>query len=115
MIGAVGCMPVDRREEAAMEERYVWATTRRLSPGTLDQFLRAWRPERHPEGMERAFAYWSEDGGEVTGVSFWDSEESCGRWRASEVEARRRQAMAPYVEDESEAFYKGRELRVPTG
>ena len=98
-----------------MEERYVWVTTRRLPPATLEEFLRAWRPERHPEGMEKAFAYWSQDGREVTGVSFWDSKESCDRWRASEAEARRGQAMASYVQDESEAFYKGRELRVPNG
>jgi heme-degrading monooxygenase HmoA len=96
-----------------MEERYVWVTTRRLMPGTLEDFERAWRPERHPDGMIRAFAYWSEDMREVVGVSFWDSKESCDRWRASEVEAQRREAMSAYVEQESEDFYTGRELRVP--
>ena len=98
-----------------MEERYVWVTTRRLKPGTLDDFEHAWRPEQRPEGMERAFAYWSEDGREVMGVSFWESQDTCDRWRASEDEARRRQAMAPYVEEESEAFYMGRELGLPRG
>jgi heme-degrading monooxygenase HmoA len=97
-----------------METRYVWVTTRRLQPGTLDDFERAWRPEQRPEGMERAFAYWSADGREVMGVSFWDSQQSCDRWCASEDEARRRQAMAPYVEEETEAFYEGRELRLPS-
>lgn len=96
-----------------MEERYVWVTTRRVPPGKREEFLRVWRPESHPEGMERAFAYWSEDDRQVTGVSFWDSKESCDRWRVSEAEAHRHEAMAPYIEEESEAFYRGRELRIP--
>jgi heme-degrading monooxygenase HmoA len=96
-----------------MEDRYVWVTTRRLTPGTLEEFERAWRPERHPDGMVRAVACWSEDEREVIGISFWDSKESCDRWRASDAERHRRQAMSAYVEQENEAFYKGRELRIP--
>jgi heme-degrading monooxygenase HmoA len=96
-----------------MEERYVWATTRRLKPGALEDFEQAWRPERHPDGMVRAFAYWSEDGRDVTGVSLWDSKDSCDRWRASEAETNRRRAMAPFIEEESEAFFRGRELGIP--
>jgi heme-degrading monooxygenase HmoA len=97
-----------------MEKRYVWVTTRRIKPDTLDDFEEAWRPEQRPEGMERAFAYWSTDGREVMGVSFWDSKESCDRWRDSDAEARRREAIAPYLEEESEAFYEGRELGMPS-
>ncbi|MCE0448266.1 hypothetical protein LT493_44950 [Streptomyces tricolor] len=67
-----------------MREHYVWVTTRRLQPGTLEDFERAWRPEPAPQGLHRAYAYWSEDGQEVTGVSFWDSREACDAWRASE-------------------------------
>ena len=96
-----------------MEEHFVWMTTRRIKPGTLTDFERAWRPDTHPEGMVRAYAYWSEDQQEIIGVSFWPSMESCEVWRASDSEARRRQAMAPYVLDEQEAFYRGRELAVP--
>jgi hypothetical protein len=73
-----------------MADRYVWVTTRQLTPGTLEEFERAWRPERHPDGMVRAVACWSED-----------------------AERHRRQAMSAYVEQENEAFYKGRELRIP--
>jgi heme-degrading monooxygenase HmoA len=54
-------------------------------------------------------------GQEITGVSFWDSKEACDAWRASEPEARRRAAMAPYVVEERERFYRGRELAVPSG
>ena len=97
-----------------MEEHYVWMTTRRIKPGTLTGFERAWRPDRHPEGMQRAYAYWSEDEQQIIGVSFWASKESCDAWRVSEAEARRREAMAPDVLDEQEAFYRGRELVIPT-
>jgi heme-degrading monooxygenase HmoA len=100
-------------EEAAMEEYFVWVTTRRVRPGTLEEFERAWRPAPHPRGMRRAFAYWSEDGQEITGVSFWDSKEACDAWRASEPEAQRRAGMAPYVVEEREGFYRGRELAIP--
>ncbi|OAH14591.1 hypothetical protein [Streptomyces jeddahensis] len=98
-----------------MQEQYVWITTRRIRPGLLEEFQRAWRPESHPDGMSRAFAYWSDDGEEVTGVSFWDSKESCDTWRASDDEARRRAAMTPYVVEEQESFYRGRELAIPEG
>jgi heme-degrading monooxygenase HmoA len=50
----------------------------------------------------------------VVGVSFWDSKESCDAWRASDAEAHRRKAMAPYVVEEGEAFYRGRKLAVPS-
>jgi len=96
-----------------MQEHFVWTTTRRIKPGTLAEFEQAWRPDLFPEGLRRAFAYWSEDQQEVIGVSFWDSQESCDAWRATEAEARRREAMASYVVDEREAFYRGRELAVP--
>jgi heme-degrading monooxygenase HmoA len=94
-------------------EYFVWMTTRRIRPGTLADFERAWRPDPHPEGLRRAYAYWSEDGQEVIGVSLWDSKESCDAWRASEGEARRRRAMAPYVVEDRDSFYRGRELAIP--
>jgi heme-degrading monooxygenase HmoA len=97
-------------KEAAMEEHFVWMTTRRIRPGTLQEFRRAWRPDPSPEGLHNAYAYWSEDEQEVIGVSFWDSKETCDAWRASPAEARRREAMAPCVVEEREAFYRGREL-----
>jgi heme-degrading monooxygenase HmoA len=100
-------------EEATMEEHVVWMTTRRIKPSTLAGFERAWRPDTHPAGMLRAYAYWTEDEREIVGVSFWVSKESCDSWRASEAAARRREAMAPYVVEEREAFYRGRELAVP--
>ncbi|GHB70075.1 hypothetical protein GCM10010377_70990 [Streptomyces viridiviolaceus] len=96
-----------------MKEHFVWVTTRRIRPGTLNDFENAWRPATHPEGMHRAFAYWSQDEQEITGVSFWDSEEACDSWRASESETQRRAAMASYVVEEREGFYRGRELAIP--
>jgi len=96
-----------------MQEHFVWMTTRQIKPGTLTQFERAWRPDTHPEGMLRAYAYWSEDEREITGVSFWVSKESCEAWRSSASEDRRREAMASCVLGEQERFYRGRELHVP--
>ena len=98
-----------------MEERFVWVTTRRIRPGSLEEFEGTWRPDPYPEGLRRAFAYWSEDGQEITGVSFWDSEEACDSWRTSESEAQRRTNMAAYVVEERKGFYRGRELSVPGG
>jgi heme-degrading monooxygenase HmoA len=97
-----------------MTEYFVWTTTRRIKPGRLAEFEQAWRPDQVPQGMRQAYAYWSEDQVEVVGVSFWDSKESCDSWRASDPEARRREAMAPFVVNEREAFYRGRELTIPS-
>jgi hypothetical protein len=99
-------------QEAALEEHLVWMITRRIKPDTLAQFERAWR-RTHIQTACCAFAYWSDDEQQVTGTSFWASKESCEAWRASEAEARRREAMAPCVLGEQEAFYRGRELIVP--
>ena len=72
-----------------MKEHFVWMTTRKIKPGTLTDFERAWRPDTHPEGMLRAYAYWSADEREIIGVSFWGSQELCQAWRSSAAEARR--------------------------
>ena len=69
-------------------------TTRRIKRGTLAQFERAWRPDTHPDGMLRAYAYWSEDEQQIIGVSFWDSKESCDAWRAS---GRKRAGVRPWL------------------
>jgi hypothetical protein len=61
-----------------MEEHFVWMTTRRIKPATLAQFERAWRPDTHPDGMLRAYAYWPDDEQQIIGVSFGASKESCG-------------------------------------
>ena len=60
-----------------MEENFVWMTTRRIKPGTLADFERLWRPERHPDGMLHAYAYWFDDEQEIIGVSSWVSREAC--------------------------------------
>jgi hypothetical protein len=65
--------------------------------------------------MLRAYECFSEEANQVVGVSIWDSQESRERYRLSEVEAERRQAMAPFVEAESSGMYVGRELQIPKG
>ena len=49
----------------------------------------------------------------MVGISTWDSFESRERYRLSDVEAARQQAMAPFVEAESSGLYTGRELQIP--
>jgi hypothetical protein len=91
----------------------VWITTRRIKPGSYEDFRKAWRPSSFPEGMLRAYECFSEERNEVVGISFWDSFESRERYRLSDVEAERQRAMAPYVEAESSGVYSGRELEIP--
>ena len=95
-------------------DRYVvWITTRRIKEGTYEDFRRAWRPKEFPEGMLRAYECFSEESNEVVGISTWESYEARERYRASEVEAARRKAMAPYVEAETSGLYVGHELKIP--
>ena len=98
-----------------LDQQVVWITTRRIKPGSYEDFRRAWRPGEFPEGMLRAYECFSEERNEVVGISIWDSTESRERYRASEVEAARREAMAPFVEAESSGVYVGRELGIPKG
>jgi hypothetical protein len=97
----------------ADETYVVWITTRRIRPGSYEEFRRAWRPAVFPEGMLRAYECFAEDSSEVVGVSIWDSLASRDRYRLSDVETERQRAMAPYVEAESSGVYLGRELHIP--
>ena len=96
-----------------LDGAYVWITTRRLKPGSREEFSRVWKPSEIPEGMLRAYECYSEDGKEVVGISIWDSPESRDRYRLSDTEKERRQAMAPFVLEETSGFYVGRELKIP--
>src|SRR5919109_3208492 len=96
-----------------MADFFVWMTTRQIKEGALEDLRRAWEPPEPPEGMTRAFEWVSADGRTVVGVSHWDSEESCERYRVSSAEAERRERMAPDVESEESATYSGRELSIP--
>jgi hypothetical protein len=58
-------------KEAMMEEYFVWMATRQIRPGTVADSERSRRPGTHPEGMLRAYAYWSENGRKIVGISFW--------------------------------------------
>lgn len=99
----------------ARDEDVVWITTRKIKPGTYEDFRQAWRPKEFPQGMLWAYECYAEEASEVVGISIWDSEESRERYRVSDIEAERRQAMAPYVEAETSGMYVGRELRIPKG
>jgi heme-degrading monooxygenase HmoA len=96
-----------------LDGAYVWITTRKLRPGSREEFSRSWRPGEFPAGMLKAYELYSPDGNEVVGLSVWESEESRDSYRLSEVESERRRAMAPYVLEETSGFYVGRELTIP--
>ena len=95
------------------EEYVVWITTRRIKPGTYEDFRHAWRPREFPDGMLRAYECFSAERSEVVGISTWESLEARERYRLSAIEAARQQAMAPFVEAESSGLYFGRELEIP--
>ena len=95
------------------EDYVVWITTRKIKPGSYEDFRRAWRPKDFPEGMLRAYECDAGESNEVIGIAIWDSLESCESYRLSSVEAERREAMAPFVESERAGVYTGRELRIP--
>ena len=65
----------------------VWITTRKIKPGTYEEFRRAWRPKEFPEGMVWAYECFSEEANQVVGISIWDSVDSRERYRVSDVES----------------------------
>ena len=96
-----------------LDDQVVWITTRRIKEGAYEDFRTAWRPREFPDGMLRAYECFAGETNEVVGISTWDSLEARETYRLSEVEAQRREAMAPFVEAESSGLYVGRELQIP--
>jgi heme-degrading monooxygenase HmoA len=94
-------------------DRFFWVSTRTIKPDTREQFEQSWRPAEFPDGLVGAYVLYAEEGDEVVGISIWDSAEACDRHRSSDVEARRQEAMAPFVTGERSSFYSGRELGIP--
>jgi heme-degrading monooxygenase HmoA len=108
-----GKPPQQAYESGGAMAYYFWVTTRTIKPGSREQFEQAWRPAEFPRGLVRAYVLYAEDSDEVVGISIWDSAEACHRFRDSDVEARRRAAMDPFVLEERSSFYTGRALGVP--
>ena len=94
-------------------QHVIWITTRTITPGSLGEFREAWRPKHFPDGMLRAYEGDGTDRSEIVGIAIFDTRQSLDTYRLSEVEAERREAMAPYVESESSVVYDGRELEIP--
>jgi heme-degrading monooxygenase HmoA len=93
-------------------DRYFWVSTRRIKPDSRVRFEQSWRPAEFPDGLVGAYVLYAEEGDEVVGLSIWDSAEACDRYRRSNVEARRREAMGQFVLEERSSFYTGRELGI---
>ena len=94
-------------------DRYFWVSTRSIKPDTREQFEQSWRPAEFPDGLVGAYVLYAEQGDEVVGISIWDSAEACDSYRRSDIEARRQEAMGPFVLEERSSFYTGRELGIP--
>ena len=96
-----------------LDQTFIWITTRRLKPGTRDAFREAWRPREFPEGMLRAYECDAVGDDEFVGISVWESAEARERYLRSDVEQQRRNAMAPFILEQSSGVYTGRELTIP--
>jgi heme-degrading monooxygenase HmoA len=94
-------------------DRYFWVSTRRIKPDARDQFEQSWRPAEFPDGLLGAYVLYAEEGDEVVGISIWESADACDRYRNSDIEAQRQEAMSPFVAEERSSFYTGRELGIP--
>jgi heme-degrading monooxygenase HmoA len=92
---------------------YFWVSTRRIKPDAREQFEQSWRPDEFPDGLVGAYVLYAEEGDDVVGISIWDSAEACERYRRSDVEARRGEAMGPFVLEARSSFCTGRELGIP--
>jgi heme-degrading monooxygenase HmoA len=94
-------------------DRYFWVSTRRIKPDSREQFEQSWRPAEFPDGLLGAYVLYAEEGDEVVGISIWESADACDRYRNSDIEAQRQEAMSPFVVEERSSFYSGRELGIP--
>jgi heme-degrading monooxygenase HmoA len=92
---------------------YFWVSTRRIKADAREQFEQSWRPAEFPDGLVAAYVLYAEQGDDVVGISIWESADACERYRQSDVEARRQEAMDPFVVEERSSFYTGRELGIP--
>jgi heme-degrading monooxygenase HmoA len=88
-------------------------TTREIKPGSREQLEQSWQPAAFPPGLVRAHVLCAEQGNQVVGIAIWDSADACHRYRDSDVKARRRTAMDPFVLAQRSSFYSGRQLAVP--
>jgi heme-degrading monooxygenase HmoA len=94
-------------------DRYFWVSTRRIKPDSREQFEQSWRPAEFPDGLLGAYVLYAEEGDEVVGISIWECADACDRYRNSDIEAQRQEAMSPFVVEERSRFYTGRELGIP--
>jgi hypothetical protein len=92
---------------------YFWVSTRRIKPDTREQFEQSWRPDEFPGRAGGRLCAVRGAGRRGGGHLDLDSAEACDRYRRSDIEARRQEAMGPFVLEERSSFYTGRELGIP--
>lgn len=80
---------------------YAWMTARRIRSGMIEQFKKAWEIDREhvPGLLNVSLLQDANEPNRTIGLSIWESEDAFDRYAATLDEARRKQAMDPYVED----------------
>ncbi len=80
---------------------YAWMTARRIRSGTMEQFKNAWEVHReHVPGLISVYYMQdAHDPNRMIGLAIWTNEDAFDRYAATIDEARRKEAMSPYVED----------------
>lgn len=86
---------------------YVWITARRIKEGMMEDFLKAWEdpciaPPVSPspsQGPSVYALYPTDDPNEMWGMGFFDSLETIENFNRSDAAAKRRETLAPFVEE----------------
>ncbi len=86
---------------------HVWITARRIRPGMMEEFLKAWQdpgmsPPISPSSPEGPTVYSlvpTDDPNEMWGVGFFDSMDTIRLFQGSPQMHKRSEALAPYVEE----------------
>jgi len=86
---------------------YVWITARRIKPGLMKEFLKAWHDPGNalpvspsePGGPTVYVLLPTDDPNEMWGVGYFDSLETIKRFKESPQMARRQEALSPYIEE----------------
>jgi hypothetical protein len=80
---------------------HAFLTVRRLTPGSYDDWRKAWEPDEWPEGSKRAYILRNvDDPDEVIAFGFYDRDLAQARQepRLQEQQRIRFERMAPYVD-----------------
>lgn len=80
---------------------YAWMTARHIKPDMIEQFKESWELQReHIPGLLNVYLLQDKiDPSRMVGLAIWESEDAYDRYAATLDEAKRKQAMSPYIQD----------------